>query len=96
MRQMVPQAKALNLKETLQTQQENAEEALHKLNGTVIGKQSFRADYGNQWSGAYYGGQVYDGYGYAIPPPNDPSMYAAAAAAYGAYPVYGSHQQQVS
>ncbi|KAL9446145.1 hypothetical protein AB3S75_013918 [Citrus x aurantiifolia] len=88
---------------------ENAEEALHKLNGTVIGKQSvrlswgrnpankqFRADYGNQWSGAYYGGQVYDGYGYAIPPPNDPSMYAAAAAAYGAYPVYGSHQQQVS
>jgi hypothetical protein len=23
-------------------------------------------------------------------------MYAAAAAAYGAYPIYGSHQQQVS
>ncbi|XP_050285450.1 uncharacterized protein LOC126725014 isoform X2 [Quercus robur] len=47
----------------------NAEEALQKLNGTVIGKQTvrlswgrnpankqFRADYGNQWSGAYYGG----------------------------------------
>ncbi|EOY14556.1 RNA-binding protein 47C isoform 3 [Theobroma cacao] len=87
----------------------NAEEALQKLNGTVIGKQTvrlswgrnpankqFRADYGNQWSGAYYGGQVYDGYGYAFPPPHDPGMYAAAAATYGAYPIYGSHQQQVS
>lgn len=51
------------------------------------------ADFGNQWSGAYYGGQVYDGYGYALPPPHDPTMYAAA---YGAYPVYGNHQQQVS
>ncbi|XP_022773627.1 polyadenylate-binding protein RBP47-like [Durio zibethinus] len=87
----------------------NAEEALQKLNGTVIGKQTvrlswgrnpankqFRGDYGNQWGGAYYGGQVYDGYGYALPSPHDPGMYAAAAAAYGAYPIYGSHQQQVS
>ncbi|XP_023921692.1 polyadenylate-binding protein RBP47 [Quercus suber] len=86
----------------------NAEEALQKLNGTVIGKQTvrlswgrnpankqFRADYGNQWSGAYYGGQLYDGYGYALPPPHDPSMYAAPFAAYGAYPIYGN-QQQVS
>lgn len=84
----------------------NAEDALQKLNGTVIGKQTvrlswgrnpankqMRADFGNQWSGAYYGGQVYDGYGYALPPPHDPTMYAAA---YGAYPVYGNHQQQVS
>ncbi|KAK4860376.1 hypothetical protein QYF36_022467 [Acer negundo] len=89
---------------------DNAEEALQKLNGTVIGKQTvrlswgrnpankqFRAEYSNQWSGAYYGGgHVYDGYGYALPPPHDPSTYAAAAAAYGTYPVYGSHQQQVS
>ncbi|XWS21149.1 hypothetical protein CRYUN_Cryun30bG0030700 [Craigia yunnanensis] len=88
----------------------NAEEALQMLNGAVIGKQTvrlswgrnpankqFRADYGNQWGGAYYGGQVYDGYGYALPSPHDPGMYAAAAAAaYGAYPIYGSHQQQVS
>ncbi|KAJ6328157.1 hypothetical protein OIU77_009949 [Salix suchowensis] len=110
----------------------NAEEALQKLNGTAIGKQTvrlswgrnpankqdvtginvnsfclknknqydhgvpaFRADFGSPWNGAYYGGQVYDGYGYALPPPHDPSMYAAAAA-YGAYPIYGSHQQQVS
>ncbi|XP_030923645.1 polyadenylate-binding protein RBP47C-like [Quercus lobata] len=86
----------------------NAEEALQKLNGTVIGKQTvrlswgrnpankqFRADYGNQWSGAYYGGQLYDGYGYALPPPHDPSMYATPFAAYGAYPIYGN-QQQVS
>ncbi|KAK9270184.1 hypothetical protein L1049_025760 [Liquidambar formosana] len=84
----------------------NAEEALQKLNGTVIGKQTvrlswgrnpankqLRSDFGNQWSGAYYGGQVYDGYGYALPAPQDPSMYAAA---YGAYPMYGNHQQQVS
>ncbi|RVX14954.1 Polyadenylate-binding protein RBP47C' [Vitis vinifera] len=65
----------------------NAEDALQKLNGTM------GADFGNQWSGAYYGGQVYDGYGYALPPPHDPTMYAAA---YGAYPVYGNHQQQNS
>ncbi|KAJ8433434.1 hypothetical protein Cgig2_008612 [Carnegiea gigantea] len=97
----------------------NAEEALGKLNGTVIGKQTVRlswgrnpankqirhanvdlhdpsrGDYANQWNGGYYGGHMYDGYGYAIPQPHDPTMYAAAAAAYGAYPVYGS-QQQVS
>ncbi|KAG5044909.1 hypothetical protein JHK86_014315 [Glycine max] len=84
----------------------NAEEALQKLNGTTIGKQmvrlswgrnpankQFRADFGNAWSGAYYGGPVYDGYGYALPPSHDPSIYAAA---YGAYPIYGGHQQQVS
>ncbi|GAB4839343.1 Polyadenylate-binding protein rbp47c [Ancistrocladus abbreviatus] len=83
----------------------NAEEALQKLNGTVIGKQTVRLswgrnpankqmrDFGNQWNGAYYGGHIYDGYGYALPHPHDPSMYAAAA--YGAYPVYGN-QQQVS
>ncbi|KAM7266636.1 hypothetical protein ACFE04_004533 [Oxalis oulophora] len=84
----------------------HAEEALGKLNGEIIGKQTvrlswgrnpankqFRSDFGNQWSGAgaYYGGQVYDSYGYAMPAPHDPSMYAAA---YGAYPFYGSHQQQ--
>ncbi|OUZ99818.1 RNA recognition motif domain [Macleaya cordata] len=89
----------------------NAEEALQRLTGTIIGKQTVRlswgrnpankqsrADPGSQWSGpAYYGGQVYD-YGYAAPVAQDPNMYAAAAAAatYGAYPVYGSHQQQVS
>lgn len=85
----------------------NAEEALQKLNGTTIGKQTvrlswgrnpankqFRTDFGSPWnSPAYYGGAVYDGYGYALPHPHDPSMYAAA---YGAYPIYGGHQQQVS
>ncbi|XP_052191323.1 polyadenylate-binding protein RBP47-like [Diospyros lotus] len=88
----------------------NAEEALHKLNGTTIGKQNVRLSWGrnpankqlragfsNSWSGAYYGAQIYDGYGYTLPPPpQDPSMYAAAAAAYGAYPIYATHQQQVS
>ncbi|GMI83128.1 RNA-binding protein 47C [Hibiscus trionum] len=84
----------------------NAEEALQKLNGVVIGKQTvrlswgrnpankqFKGGYGSQWGGAYYGGQAYDGYGYALPPPHVPSMYAAA---YEAYPIYGNHQQQVS
>ncbi|TYI28046.1 hypothetical protein ES332_A05G217300v1 [Gossypium tomentosum] len=84
----------------------NAEEALQKLNGTMIGKQTvrlswgrnptnkqFRADYGNQWGGAYYGGAVYDGYGYAFPPPHNPGIYSAA---YGVYPFYGSYQQQVN
>ncbi|KAK4795459.1 hypothetical protein SAY86_013453 [Trapa natans] len=82
----------------------DAEEALQKLGGTTIGKQTvrlswgrnpankqFRGDFGNQWAPVYYGGQPYDGYGYAPPPPYDPTIYAAA---YGAYPVYGSHQQQ--
>ncbi|KAI3684760.1 hypothetical protein L6452_33986 [Arctium lappa] len=84
----------------------NAEEALQKLNGTTIGKQTVRLswgrnpankqmrnEFGNQWAGAYYGGHIYDGYEYAMTPPHDPSMYAAA---YGAYPMYGIHQQQVS
>ncbi|XP_057424329.1 polyadenylate-binding protein RBP47C-like isoform X2 [Lotus japonicus] len=84
----------------------NAEEALQKLNGTTIGKQTvrlswgrnpankqIRMDFGSPWGGAYYGAPVYDGYGYALPPPHDPRIYAAA---YGAYPIYGGHQQQVS
>ncbi|KAI3972548.1 hypothetical protein MKX01_019206 [Papaver californicum] len=88
----------------------NAEEALERLNGTVIGKQTvrlswgrnpankqMRGDAGNHWNGGggFYGGQVYD-YGYGVAPPQDPTMYVAAAAAYGAYPMYGNHQQQVS
>ncbi|KAH7850500.1 hypothetical protein Vadar_033973 [Vaccinium darrowii] len=84
----------------------NAEEALQKLTGTTIGKQTvrlswgrnpankqMRGDFGSPWNSPYYGGQMYDGYGYGLPPPHSPSMYAAA---YGAYPMYGTHQQQVS
>ncbi|XP_010926371.2 polyadenylate-binding protein RBP47 [Elaeis guineensis] len=82
----------------------NAEEALQQLNGTAIGKQvvrlswgrnptnkQLRTDPGSHWNGAYYGGQVYNGYGYVLPA-HDPRMYAAA---YGAYALYGN-QQQVS
>ncbi|XXG70776.1 hypothetical protein AAC387_Pa07g0180 [Persea americana] len=82
----------------------NAEEALDKLNGIIIGKQAIRlswgrnpgnkqqrTDLGNQWNILYYGSEVYNGYGYAVAP-QDPTMYAAAAP--GAYPIYGSHQQQ--
>ncbi|XP_058097053.1 polyadenylate-binding protein RBP47-like [Magnolia sinica] len=88
-------------------QRNNAEEALQKLNGAVIGKHTIRLSWGRnpankqpradpatQWNGAYYGGQAYEGYGYAAAP-QDPNMYAAAAA-YGAYPMYGNNQQQVS
>ncbi|EYU25396.1 hypothetical protein ABFS82_03G046200 [Erythranthe guttata] len=85
----------------------DAEEALQQLSGKTIGKQTVRlswghspankqsrVDYAHQWTGAaYYGGPYFDGYGYALPPPHDPNMYAAA---YGAYPFYGTHQQQVS
>uniref|UniRef100_A0A6N2KGD2 RRM domain-containing protein n=1 Tax=Salix viminalis TaxID=40686 RepID=A0A6N2KGD2_SALVM len=71
----------------------NAEDALQSLNGTTIGKQTvrlswgrtpankqWRGDHGNQWQGGYFGGQGYAGYGYAMPPNQDPGMYAAAAA----------------
>ncbi|PSS31404.1 Polyadenylate-binding protein [Actinidia chinensis var. chinensis] len=84
----------------------SAEEALQKLNGTAIGENTvrlswgrnpankqMRAEFGSPWNGTYYGGYVYNGYGYALPPPHDASMYATA---YGAYPMYGTHQQQVS
>ncbi|KAK6939569.1 RNA recognition motif domain, partial [Dillenia turbinata] len=87
----------------------DAEEALQKLNGTEIGKQTvrlswgrnpankqMRAGFGNQWNGPYYGGQVYDGGYYALPAHHDPGMYPAAAMAYAAYPMYGNHHQQVS
>ncbi|KAG2305185.1 hypothetical protein Bca52824_033836 [Brassica carinata] len=83
---------------------QNAEEALKKLNGTIIGNRRVRLswaqnklpryNYGNQWFGAYYGGQHYNGYGYTVPQPHDPRMYAVAP--YGGYPVYGGPQQQVS
>ncbi|KAG7594358.1 RNA recognition motif domain [Arabidopsis thaliana x Arabidopsis arenosa] len=84
----------------------DAEEALEKLNGTVIGKQTVRLSwgrnpankqprdkYGNQWVAPYYGGQYYNGYGYMVPQ-LDPRMYPATP--YGGYPMYGGHQQQVS
>ncbi|KAG5629275.1 hypothetical protein H5410_000992 [Solanum commersonii] len=52
-----------------------------------------QSDFGNKWTRPYYGGHFCDGYGYAFPSPHDPGTYAAA---YGAYPVYGTHRQQVS
>ncbi|KAK4429042.1 Polyadenylate-binding protein RBP47C' [Sesamum alatum] len=71
----------------------NAEAALQRLSGTTIGKQTLRVDYGHQWTGAYYGGSFFDGYGYALAPPHSPNMYAAT---YGAYSIYRTHQQQVN
>ncbi|CAL9747896.1 unnamed protein product [Musa acuminata subsp. burmannicoides] len=79
----------------------NAEEAMQQLNGTIIGKQTVRlswgrnpakkqsrAERGKRWNGAYYGGQVYDGYSL---PPHYPGMYVLPP--YGAYAFYGSQQQ---
>ncbi|XP_073027870.1 polyadenylate-binding protein RBP47-like isoform X1 [Primulina eburnea] len=58
----------------------NAEDAIQRLSGTVIGKQTvrlswgrnlgnkqqMRSDYNNQWNnGSYYGKQGYNGYGYS-------------------------------
>ncbi|KAH6834364.1 RNA-binding protein 47B [Perilla frutescens var. hirtella] len=51
----------------------NAEDAIHRLNGTVIGKQKVRLSWGrtlnnkqsrDQWNGAYYPRQGYNGSGY--------------------------------
>uniref|UniRef100_A0A803N1L3 RRM domain-containing protein n=1 Tax=Chenopodium quinoa TaxID=63459 RepID=A0A803N1L3_CHEQI len=73
----------------------HAEEALNKLNGSVIGKQivclswgryptnkQSRGDYGNMWNGGYYGGHIYGGGNGYVPHPHDQSIYAAATAAY--------------
>ncbi|KAK8969012.1 Polyadenylate-binding protein RBP47 [Platanthera guangdongensis] len=91
-------------------QRNNAEEALEALNGTMIGRQSVRLSWGrnpankqmrfdpvNRWSGGYYGGRIYGGYGFPMPVRHHhhhPGMYAAPAA-YGPFPMYG-FQQQVS
>ncbi|XP_076904596.1 polyadenylate-binding protein RBP47C'-like [Bidens hawaiensis] len=87
----------------------SAEEALQKLNGTTIGKQSVRLswgrnlankqlrhDIGNQWPAPYYVGQFYGGYGYAMAAMQPPSMYGAGAGAGAAYGGYGAPQQQVN
>ncbi|XP_078432570.1 polyadenylate-binding protein RBP47-like [Wolffia australiana] len=81
----------------------SAEEALQKLNGITLGKQTIRISWGRNpinkqfraepaipWSNAYYGGQLYDAYGYAVPPPI-PATYSGAYA-----PYYYGNQQQVS
>ncbi|KAG6406554.1 hypothetical protein SASPL_134158 [Salvia splendens] len=61
----------------------NAEEAIMRLNGTAIGKQTVRLSWGRtmsnkqsrmdangQWNGAYYRRQGYNGYGYAAASPS--------------------------
>ncbi|KAL0412534.1 UNVERIFIED_CONTAM: Polyadenylate-binding protein RBP47 [Sesamum radiatum] len=66
----------------------NAEDAIQRLNGTVIGKQTVRLSWGrnlgNKQNGAYYGRQGYNGYGYAGVA-NGPSSNGQ-----------GNHQQPVS
>ncbi|XP_015089768.1 polyadenylate-binding protein RBP47-like isoform X2 [Solanum pennellii] len=85
-----------------------AEDAIEKLNGTVIGAQTvrlswgrnpankqFRTDSGSQWSGGYYGRQNYGGYGYGASQSQD-SMYGAGAAHGASSNGYGNHEQSVS
>ncbi|KAM0032748.1 putative RNA recognition motif domain, nucleotide-binding alpha-beta plait domain superfamily [Helianthus debilis subsp. tardiflorus] len=89
----------------------NAEEALQKLNGTTIGKQTVRLswgrnpankqmrhDFGNQWLAAYYGGgQIYNGYGYGYGYAMQPPYVPSMyGASYGGYGMHGAHQQQVN
>ncbi|KAK4377269.1 hypothetical protein RND71_003565 [Anisodus tanguticus] len=85
-----------------------AEDAIHKLNGTVIGTQTvrlswgrnpankqFRTDSGSQWNGSYYRRQNYGGYGYGASQSQD-STYAAGAAYGASSNGYGNHQQPLS
>ncbi|KAL3843497.1 hypothetical protein ACJIZ3_000900 [Penstemon smallii] len=76
----------------------NAEDAIQQLNGSTIGKQTVRlswgrnlgnrrSDSGNQWNGAYYGRQGYNGYG---------GYGAGAGAPYGASSNGHGNQQPVS
>lgn len=81
----------------------NAEDAMQRLNGAAIGKQTvrlswgrnpvnkqFKMDSGYQWNGAYARhGQ--NGYGYPMPQNQDRSMYAAATAN-----GHGGYQQPVN
>ncbi|KAK4424184.1 Polyadenylate-binding protein RBP47 [Sesamum alatum] len=66
----------------------NAEDAIQRLNGTVIGKQTVRLSWGrnlgNKQNGGYYGRQGYNGYGYTGAT-NGPSSNGQ-----------GNHQQPVS
>ncbi|GAA0156614.1 hypothetical protein LIER_14068 [Lithospermum erythrorhizon] len=75
----------------------NAEDAIEKLNGTVIGKQTVRLSWGRtpgnkQWNGAYYGRQGHGGYSHN----QNPSMFPAAASNGAQSNGYGSYQQTVS
>ncbi|KAK3032993.1 hypothetical protein RJ639_035821 [Escallonia herrerae] len=81
----------------------NAEEAIQRMQGAVIGQQVVRLSWGrnprqdlpgnwqadpSQWGSAYYGyGQGYDAYSYGAT--HDPSQYP-----YGAYPDYSQYPQQ--
>ncbi|KAL0348365.1 UNVERIFIED_CONTAM: Polyadenylate-binding protein RBP47 [Sesamum angustifolium] len=65
-------------------QRSNAEDAIQRLNGTVIGKQTVRLLGVEIWNGTYYGRQGYNGYGYTGAA-NGPSSNGQ-----------GNHQQPVS
>ncbi|KAL2456800.1 Polyadenylate-binding protein RBP47B [Forsythia ovata] len=81
-------------KQATQQQYSSQEDAIQKLNGTVIGKQTVRLSWGrnlgnkqmrtdanNQWNGSYYGRQGYSGNGY----------FAGAAANGASSNGYGNH-----
>ncbi|KAF6147415.1 hypothetical protein GIB67_016772, partial [Kingdonia uniflora] len=63
----------------------NADEALLRLNGTTIGKNTVSLSWGHSFVNkqAHTTGQAYDGsYGYAAPVFQNPNMYVTTATAY--------------
>lgn len=88
----------------------SAENAIQKLNGSVIGnytvrlswgrtpanKQQARAEADGQWSGDYSGRQSYAGYGHTMPNNHDQTMYAARGYGGGSANGYGNHHQPLN
>nr|GLL47333.1 polyadenylate-binding protein RBP47-like isoform X1 [Ipomoea trifida] len=89
----------------------SAEDAIQKLNGSVIGKNTVRLSWGRtpankqqaraeangQWGGAYYGRQSYGGYGHSMPPQNhDQNMYSGGSGYGGAANGDGNHHQPLN
>lgn len=84
----------------------SAEDAIQKLNGSVVGnntvrlswgrtpanKQQARAEADGQWSGDYSGARhSYGGYGHTMPNNHDQNMYAAGGYGGGSANGYGNH-----
>ncbi|CAH9100389.1 unnamed protein product [Cuscuta europaea] len=89
----------------------SAEDAIQKLNGSLIGKNTVRLSWGRtpankqqaraeangKWNGDYSGRQSgYGGYGHSMPQNNDQSMYAAGGYGGGSANGYGNNQQPLN
>lgn len=89
----------------------SAEDAIQKLNGSVIGKNTVRLSWGRtqanrqqargdangQWGGAaYYGRQSYGGYGHSMAQNQDQNMYSAGSGYGGAANGDGNYHQPLN